>query len=192
MSNNIIIGINGKKQSGKTTIANILKDLFPERVIILNFGDAVKESLKPIFSFSDDELYGDSKEVINDFWGITPREMMQYFATELMRNGLSKRFDNIGSNVWVLSLERKIKEILKTERNKIIIIADLRFKNEYALIKKYNGLTIKVYNENVENNEYSSHVSENDLDDLTFDYNIHNNGTIESLKENIIKTLKFL
>lgn len=191
INNNIIIGINGKKQSGKTTVANIIKELYPERVIILNFGDAVKESLKPIFGFTNDELYGESKEVVNEFWGITPREMMQYFATELMRDGLSKRFDNIGSNIWVLSLEKKIKEILKTERNKIIIIADLRFKNEYALIKKYNGLTVKIYNENIENNEFSSHISENDLNDISFDYNIYNNKTIESLKEMITETFKF-
>lgn len=191
INNNIIIGINGKKQSGKTTFANIIKELYPERVIILNFGDAVKESLKPIFGFTNDELYGESKEVVNEFWGITPREMMQYFATELMRDGLSKRFDNIGSNIWVLSLEKKIKEILKTERNKIIIIADLRFKNEYALIKKYNGLTVKIYNENIENNEFSSHISENDLNDISFDYNIYNNKTIESLKEMITETFKF-
>ena len=52
----ILIGISGKKTSGKTTCAEIIKELFPDKTIIINFGDAVKESLKPIFNFSDEEF----------------------------------------------------------------------------------------------------------------------------------------
>ena len=66
--------------SGKSTVAEIIKSIYPN-TIIFNFGDAVKESLKPIFNFSDEELYGKDKEKVNEFWKITPREIMQFYAT---------------------------------------------------------------------------------------------------------------
>lgn len=176
---NIIIGFAGKKQSGKTTAVNIIKERFKDRIIILNFGDAVKESLKPIFHFTDEELYGDKKEVVNEFWGITPRNIMQFYATELMRQQISDKYKNIGSNVWVMSLEYQIKKI--TEKDKIILIGDLRFKNEFNMIKKYNGLTVRI-NKDIKDNEFSDHISEHDLDDSVFDYKIDNNGNIEEYK----------
>lgn len=180
---NIIIGFAGKKQSGKTTAVNIIKEKFKDRVIILNFGDAVKESLRPIFHFTDEELYGDKKEVINEFWGITPRNIMQFFATELMRQQISDKYKNIGGNIWVLSLEYQIKQI--TDKNKIILIGDLRFKNEYDMIKKYNGLTVRI-NKNIKDNEFSNHISEHDLDNSDFDYEIENNESMETYKTKII------
>lgn len=182
LNNHIIIGVNGKKQSGKSTFANLIKDQYPEQTVILNFADAVKESLKLIFDFSDDELYGDKKETINEYWNITPREAMQYFGTDLMRDGLSKRFGNIGTNIWVMALEKKINNILKTDDYKIIVIADLRFKNEYNLIKKYNGWVVEICKDNVVNNEFSNHQSENDLNGEVFDFSINNDGTKEELK----------
>lgn len=192
LSNHIIIGINGKKQSGKSTFANLIKESFPNQTIILNFGDAVKESLKSIFGFSEDELYGDAKEKLNDYWQITPREIMQFFATELMRDKLSEKFNNIGTNVWVMALEKKINDILKSDNQKdykIIVIADLRFKNEYNMIKKYNGLVIEIYNDKIVDNEYSNHQSENDLNSANFDIRISNNGTVEDLNNNMLKMM---
>lgn len=181
---NIIIGFAGKKQSGKTTAANIIKSIHGNRVIILNFGDAVKKSLKAIFNFSDDELYGDKKEVINEYWGITPRDIMQYYATDLMRFQLSQKYKSIGDNIWVKSLEYQINQIFNKYDYKIIVIGDLRFKNEYEMIKKYNGITIRI-NKESEDNNYSDHISEHDLDDVNFDCEINNNGTIEEFEKGI-------
>lgn len=181
---NIIIGFAGKKQSGKTTAANIIKSIHGNRVILLNFGDAVKKSLKAIFNFSDDELYGDKKEVINEYWGITPRDIMQYYATDLMRFQLSQKYKSIGDNIWVKSLEYQINQIFNEHDYKIIVIGDLRFKNEYEMVKKYNGITIRI-NKESEDNDYSNHISEHDLDDVKFDCEINNNGTIEELEKDI-------
>ena len=188
---NIIIGFAGKKQSGKTTAANIIKSIYGDRVILLNFGDAVKKSLKAIFNFSDDELYGDKKEVINEYWGITPRDIMQYYATELMRVQLNQKYKSIGNNIWVKSLECQINQIFNDYDDKIIIIGDLRFKNEYEMIKKYDGITIRI-NKKSEDNDYSNHISEHDLDDVKFDCEIDNNGTIEEFKKEIKQIMEII
>lgn len=179
----ILIGISGKKTSGKTTTAEIIKQLFPNKSIIINFGDAVKESLKVIFGFSDSELYGNDKEKVNDYWKITPREMMQYFATDLMRNQMSKQFSCIGTDIWVKCVERKIIDLL--DKDVIVIIADLRFVNEYDMIKKYNGITLRIINENIQ--FVDQHQSEIELDNITFDYTIYNNSTRDKLKKDVIK-----
>lgn len=178
----ILIGISGKKTSGKTTCAEIIKELFPDKTIIINFSDAVKESLKVIFDFSDSELYGDDKEKVNEFWNITPREVMQFYATDLMRNQLSKRFETISTNLWVKCVEKKIIKLLN--KDVIVIIADLRFMNEYEMIKKYNGITLRINRNNTE--IYDKHQSEIELDNVEFDYNISNNSTIEDLIKNVI------
>ena len=107
MNNNIVIGISGKKMSGKSTVAEIIKNIYPN-TLIFNFREAVKESLKPIFDFTDEELYGKDKEKINEYWNITPREIMQFYATELMRIELSKKFKEIGTDLWVKCVEKKI------------------------------------------------------------------------------------
>ena len=182
----ILIGISGKKTSGKTTCAEIIKELFPNKTIIINFGDAVKESLKVIFDFSDSELYGDDKEKVNEFWNITPREVMQFYATDLMRNQLSKRFETISTNLWVKCVEKKIIKLLN--KDVIVIIADLRFMNEYEMIKKYNGITLRI-NRNT-TGLYDKHQSEIELDNVEFDYNISNNSTTEDLIENVIEFIE--
>lgn len=182
----ILIGISGKKTSGKTTCAEIIKELFPNKTIIINFGDAVKESLKVIFDFSDSELYGDDKEKVNEFWNITPREVMQFYATDLMRNQMLIKFNNIGTNLWVKCVEKKINKLL--DKDIIVIIADLRFMNEYEMIKRYNGITLRINRNNTE--IYDKHQSEIELDNVKFDYNISNNSTREDLKENVIKFIK--
>ena len=178
-NNNIIIGFIGKKGSGKTTIANYIKNQLIKSknfnnndIIIMNFADSIKQCLKIIFDFSDEELYGNKKEELDKNWNIIPRDIMQYYATELMRYGISEKYPEIGTNIWVKSLENKINKL----HNKIILIADVRFKNECEMIIKHNGIIIKIIrNSCYSNNKFCNHKSEKDLDDYNFDFYIKNN-----------------
>ena len=189
MNNNIVIGISGKKMSGKSTVAEIIKNIYPN-TLIFNFGDAVKESLKPIFDFTDEELYGKDKEKINEYWNITPREIMQFYATELMRIELSKKFKEIGTDLWVKCVEKKIIKALNENKNCIILLADVRFKNEYEFVKKYNGITLNIIRQtNNLHNQFENHKSENDLQNENFDFTIFNNGGMINLR---MSTYEFL
>lgn len=57
----MIIGICGAKGSGKSTTANILKELVPGAVDIA-FADPMKEFCKKVFDFSKEQLWGPSEE----------------------------------------------------------------------------------------------------------------------------------
>mgnify|MGYP003705863213 FL=1 len=68
---------------------------------------------------------------------------------------------------------------LKENKDKNIVIADVRFNHEVNILKKHNFNIIKI-NRNIELND--SHISENEIKLIKhIDYEIDNNGSKEQL-----------
>lgn len=64
---NTIVGIAGKARSGKDTVAKYLIEEYGFKSI--SFATALKEGLgRRVFGLTDDQLYGDKKEVVDEFW----------------------------------------------------------------------------------------------------------------------------
>ena len=65
----------------------------------------------------------------------------------------------------------------------------MRFPNELEVIKKHNGITIRINRGLVERTgkmiQGPEHISEKALDDAKFDYIVDNNSDIQSLIEKI-------
>ena len=197
MNNKIIIGLCGKKFSGKSTFGHYVKDKYNFK--IYSFGDSLKKSLKDIFFFTDEELNGNKKEVINDYWEITPREIMQFYGTELMREQLGNKYNHIGNKIWIKSLEYKLLNDIKNDNINKIIIDDVRFNNEINWIKnfgkKYNYTTyiinISSPNDNIIQNNFTQHKSENE--NLYYSMSITNTKTIlKDFYDNIDNMFKIL
>jgi hypothetical protein len=131
---NNIIGITGKKFHGKDTIGDYYVKKGYTRIA---FADTLKEACKLIFGLTHEQLYGDKKEVIDEYWKKTPREIMQYVGTDLFRN----QFDE---NIWINSLRRKM-----ISSDKKYVITDVRFDNEATMIKDIGGIIIKVNRTNL-------------------------------------------
>jgi len=129
-----IIGITGKINSGKTTIANLLcKNNF----IKMSYSTALKQTVGGLFSIDGYFLYTqEGKEKMQPFWGMSTRTILQKFGTDAIR----KVF---GSGFWVKILENRIKEqeeIYKREGKQLsIVIDDVRFESEAQLILDYGG-----------------------------------------------------
>ena len=184
----MIIAICGKKGSGKDTIGNYLCEKF--NFIKLNFADPLKEACRNIFDLTDEQLYGDKKETIDEYWNTTPREIMQFVGTDLLRFHMKDKFPEIKNNIWVMLMEKKIINILRKNPNQHIVIADLRFINEYNLINKFGGIVFKVTKNNLYDIVGLTHQSEIEMNEIKYKYLIENNLSIDSLYETTNKIME--
>lgn len=112
----------------------------------------------------------------NDVYGVSPRQMMQWWGTEAVRIGAYE-------NAWIDSVQAKIDK----SDARVFIISDTRFDNEAEQITKNNlpnkALCIRVHRgEKVKVNQ---HVSEAGISDHFVNYEVTNNGSITDLTEKL-------
>ena len=167
-----IVGISGKKRSGKDTAAEILTENYGFESYSL--ADPMKEAARAIFMFGDEQLYGDRKEKVDEFWDLSPREVLQNFGTDLFR-------EKFGEEVWLDSMERRLSFYLPEK----VVIPDIRFPNEADWVKNMGGEVVRIdASERLESDD--DHASETALDDYDgFDYVIDNNGTLPEFRMTI-------
>lgn len=168
MKNNIIL-IVGKKQSGKDTIADCLK---LEGYCKISFADDLKYfstiMLQYFFGISVELTDWEREEFKNTIIpfknnanDLTYRQWLQKLGTEFFRNHVDRNF-------WINRVCDKIDTLGVFN----IVIPDVRFENEYTVIrdrfeKKYNISVIKV--ERSTNHE-DDHSSETSMDNFQFEY----------------------
>lgn len=179
-SNIQIIGVTGRKRSGKDTIGSYLVEKYG--FVRVAYADALKEACKNIFGFSDEQLYGDDlKEVVDEYWGHTPREILQKVGTELFRERLPQLCTYISNDIWIRSVERKIQNLAKQGVSKIVI-TDIRFPNEIEFITRSGGVTWKVVRPGLFTDSSSPvHTSETLTDTFVCDHEFVNNSSLEIL-----------
>lgn len=107
-----------------------------------------------------------------DYWIVSPRQLYQWFGTDVMRKGYSDTF-------WI--------DIVDTNRN--LIIADIRFENEAEWVRK-NGHLIHIIREDAE--QVNSHESENGVDIKEEDSIITNNDSLDSFLMQAKDIVKYL
>ncbi len=123
-----VIGITGQKFTGKDTITHYLKHKY--NMSQLAFSDSLKNVCGALFGFSYEQLHGKLKETPdNRIFGLTPRVIMQYVGTDIFRE-----YD---PNFWISCT-------LCHLDNNSCIISDIRFQNEYDMIRSKNGHIIRI------------------------------------------------
>ena len=116
----LIIGFMGLKQSGKTTAAEVLMQSNPYDICLTSFAEPLKRSVKELFLFSNKQLTDPKlKEVVDPRWGKSPRQIMQLFGTDFVREMIKEDF-------WV---QRMLSFIDKTDA-KVFVLDDIRFSEE--------------------------------------------------------------
>jgi hypothetical protein len=169
-----IIGLSGKKQSGKSTLAVHLMD--KHRFIEASWAYPLKVSIgQNLLGLSYNQLFGteEDKETIDKFWGKSPRELLQIIGTDCFRNLVDPDF-------WVKVGIRYIED-LQARGIEDIVISDCRFPNEMDAIKELGGISVRVEREGYYTGDY--HPSETSLDNYEHDYTVlAGTGDIEGLK----------
>lgn len=128
----MILGLAGRKRSGKSAVTNLLvKEYGAKRS---SFADPLKRMLLT-FGLTDEQLFGSEKE-IPDFellHGKTPRHAMQTLGTEWGRELISP---DIWAEAW--------KRLPDVEQPTLLVVEDVRFDNEIAAIRQCGGLVLGI------------------------------------------------
>jgi len=184
----LLIGLTGFAGHGKSTIANMFKIYgFSE----YSLADPLKRGCMEIFGLTEEQVFEDGKKIILDqFWNVTPREILQKVGTELFRNKLHEAIPdmNLGefNILWIRMMERYIEEERKKKPSTRIIVSDVRNIDEAKAIKKLGGYIIRVHNPRVKMNEkFRSHVSEQMINKIRFEGLIVNDGNLIDLFKDI-------
>jgi hypothetical protein len=159
----------------------------------LAYADTLKEACKTIFGLTDEQVYGDEKKEIKDeYWNHTPREILQKVGTELFRNTLSKELEHIDKDIWIRSVEKTMLNDIKKGFNKFVI-TDVRFQNELDFINNNNGITIKVVRPSIMNNnkDYKTHMSEALIDCFPTDVLLINDSSLDDLYNLLENKIKY-
>ena len=199
--NNKIIGVVGFIGSGKNTVGDYLVD--NHTFVKMSFAHTLKNAISEIFGWPRNLLEGDTtesrnwRESVDKFWSnklkkdITPRWVLQYFGTEVMRN-------TFNDNIWIWSLERQL-----SQHNQNCVITDVRFQNEISMIYNLGGTIIWVRRD-PEPEWISTALNNKDQMDTLYpsihksEYSwinegqfitIYNNNDLKTLYENIEKCL---
>jgi len=187
----MLIGVVGLIGSGKGTVSDRLVDGHGYQKD--SFAKSLKDAVASMFNWDRAMLEGDTessrhwREQPDRFWSekfgkpVTPRWVLQYFGTEVMRGQM---YDAI----WVDSCMGRYK-------GQKTVIADVRFPNEVKQIRAHGGKIIRVkrgpdpdwFVNYVEGNIEPTgiHSSEYAWAKEEFDFTIENNDTKEELHAKI-------
>ena len=145
---NKIIGIAGNARSGKDTLGANFKQILAESGIkaeTFSFADELKKSVDEflINEIGISAFTTDSKEKA------LIRPFLVCWGTDIKRK--------MDDSVWINKLESSLSD------DKVCIITDMRFKNEFEWIRDLGGLTVFIGREGVEPaNEYEK-INNNEL-----------------------------
>jgi len=182
-----IIGITGRKYNGKDTLGNLFVNNYGYTK--LAYADPLKEACRCIFNFTDEQLYGDKKEIEDEFWHVTPRKVLQYVGTDMFRAHIKNVIPQVENNIWVEVIKKQILDGLKNDPDTKFVVTDVRFPNEAKMLQDLGGIVVRVKRDFV-NTEVDTHASELMIENLEVDYEILNNGTIDELYHNMMEHLK--
>lgn len=171
--NKMLIGISGAPHCGKDSICNYLMP----QLDLVRFGPSVqvKRATAAMFDIPEEYLYDEKmKEVVDDYWGITYRNMAQLVGKECSR-------DILGDDFWLRHVE---KQLAKTT-HRGFILPDIRYANEVHWVKNHGGTVIFVYRKNRPLASNESHPAEQGVDQNLADYIIQNDSTLEGLYDKL-------
>lgn len=181
----VLIGLMGIKGSGKTSVASYLikKYGFIEK----SFAECLKRACQELFLLTDNQVFGtqEEKETPDNRWfDCTPRKMLQFVGTDLLRNNLNKIMPGLGNDVFIHHFKLWYESEYKKNPNICVVVSDIRFKNEIDFIQKIGGTVIKINRPSVMTNDI--HPSELELQYITtYNYQIDNIDSIEELYNKI-------
>lgn len=201
------VAICGKANTGKNTLSNILynetyewwnaQQLAASRGMIgmqtysgkfMAFADPIKEIILNMFpQAKKDCLYGPSdlrSENIPD--AFREGQPLTYRQALIDLGSLARGYDDL---VWVKNFQSRYDKVLSQKRPPyIVVVTDVRFRNEFDHLKAQGFYQIRLYRETgMPPIEHASETNQSTIDDEEFDCVLFNNRTLDYLKDEVKK-----
>lgn len=183
-----LVGLCGRKRSGKTTAAEILVEELG--YAHLSFAEPIRRAVADILAVSRAELEAIKEAPVDWLDGRTPRSMMQTMGTEWGR-------DRVHPELWVRKCMRDVDRFRRSGRP--VVISDVRFANEAWAIRDAGGIVIDIFREHasrVDNRKWwqkllglPEHASEQELPEHAIDYRVFNVNDIAWLKQELLQAV---
>lgn len=213
----MIIGISGKKNSGKDLAGEIIRE-FDQSYRVVKYADKLKDIVCLLIGCTREQLEDrDFKESpLGEEWWIIEcmfkensgvvKKILPYKDRDSIVSG---KYDNIMSFETIKVTPRWLLQYIGTECFRQIIhpntwvnatyagindgdnvvITDVRFPNEADAVKEHGGIVIRI-SRPVTDKVSDNHVSETALDNYDFDYIINNDGSIDDFRQKIMLVIK--
>ena len=159
----MLIGLVGRAQSGKTTVAKHLEEKYG--FVRHAFADPLKQMLLNAKMCTYDELYHEKTTM--------SRWLLQKIGTDIFREQVSKDY-------WTNKMGKFLMDNIWEKKN--IVIDDIRFPEEAGLIYRFHGTVIKLIRMDYFDPNGDGHVSENLIEEIWADYILKaKSGDLEGL-----------
>lgn len=156
-----IIGLAGRARTGKDTVAN----LFANTHRVVRFAQPVKDAVKVLYGWNDDNVETGLKDQVDPKWGLSPRSAMIHMAQTTRLFAANDFF---------------VKRLFENWDGAPIVIADVRYKHEVDAIHERGGITIKITRQGI-----TRHEIEFTVDELETTYQVTNDGSLDGLLRQI-------
>jgi len=164
----MLIGISGKKRTGKDTVGAMVVEWLNEHgfdAAQVAFADQLKDEVA--------EATGVNRrmqEMDKERW----RPILQWWGVEFRRH-------YFGQDYWVSKMTQKL---LAMDED-LAVVTDVRFRDEADFIRASGGFVVRVERET---GLQDSHSSETDLDGYSeFQATLSNDGTLDDLEEKVYR-----
>lgn len=173
----LVIGFAGAKQSGKSTITQLL--MAHHGVVGMGFAQPLRTFIGDLLGLPQDMLEELKEQQVPGLRaGVTPRYMMQTLGTEWGRN-------LIDPDLWVKAVMRDA--VAAVANGYAVAFADVRFPNEAQAIRDLDGIIIQIERPGTGGD---THVSEKGLPPELIDDTVVNDGTPQDLYNRVLDVLK--
>jgi hypothetical protein len=183
----IVIALTGPKGSGKDTVAQTIKKLYPSWTVnTVAFADPIKSALQLIFKLDPSN---------NDQYDLFKRTTMSF--------GLGDHLTSIDARHVVREIGMLMRSYDEQQfvsyvdqflynydcPTSINIVTDMRFGNEFAFLNEKGAHIIKI---NRPGSTYDGHATESGFSDDIVDFYIENDGDLHHLEENTKSVVDYI
>jgi len=184
------IAICGKANSGKNTLSKLLFQELVEQtdswqtVEYIAFADPIKEMARLMFpKLPRKYLFGSSKyrsEIVpgafKDGQPLTIRQLLIDLGT-----GVGRAYNE---TTWLDTFDHTFKKAEKSNKD-LIVVTDVRFKNEFEHLKKMEFKLIRLVRDTVSKINHSTETNQDFIKDEEFDFVVENNGSLKELENKV-------